>query len=200
MRILVADDERASAEGLSDLLQELGHQVIGPASDGAEAVRLADRDRPDLAILDLDMPHLSGLEAIDRITRARPLPVIVLTGHREPEYVDRAVELPVFHYLTKPAGAAELVLAIRTACARFEDWSRLSGRVGELSARIEERKTIERAKGILIEIRGIAEGEAYGLLRRESQQRSRAMVEVARTVIATHGVFRRPARPRPHHA
>lgn len=195
MRILVADDERASAEGLRDLLQELGHQVIGPAADGAEAVRLAGRDRPDLAILDLDMPNLSGLEAIDRITRARPLPVIVLTAHREPEYVDRAVELPVFHYLTKPAGAAELVLAIRTAHARFADWSRLSGRVGELSARMDERRTIERAKGILMEIRGIAEGEAYGLLRRESQQRSRAMVDVARTVIATRGVFRRIARP-----
>src|SRR6185436_15442279 len=98
MRILVADDEAASARSLAELLTLIGHQVVGPARDGAEAVALAAREKPDLAIFDVEMPHMSGLEAIDRITRARPIPVIVLTGHDCPEFVDRAAELPVFNY------------------------------------------------------------------------------------------------------
>src|SRR6202008_3145642 len=109
MRLLVAEDEQASAQALKELLELNGHQVIGPAPDGAEAVRLAGREHPDLAILDIHMPRLSGLEAIDQITRARPIPVIVLSAHSEPEYVDRATELPVFTYITKPAGAETLL-------------------------------------------------------------------------------------------
>jgi response regulator NasT len=191
MRILIADDEPASARALKELLELDGHQVIGPAPDGAEAVRLAGSDRPDLAILDIDMPRMSGLEAIEHISRARPIPVIVLTAHGDAEYVTRAAALPVFTYLRKPSGAGELLPAIRLAAARFGEWKALNGRVGELSARMEERKTIERAKGILMEIRGIAEGEAYRLLQRESQQRSKSMVEIARTIISAQGVFRR---------
>ena len=193
MRILVADDEPASALALKELLELSGHQVIGPAPDGAEAVRLAGAERPELAILDIHMPRLSGLDAIDQITRARPIPVIVLTAHSEPEYVERAAGLPVFHFIPKPARADEILPAIRMAAARFEEWRCLNGRVCELTARIEERKTIERAKGILMEIRGCAEAEAYRLLQRESQQRSKSMVEIARALIATQGIFRRSA-------
>src|SRR5437762_8522709 len=127
MRILVADDEAASAASLKELLELMGHQVVGPAADGAEAVRLAARDRPELAILDIEMPRMSGLEAIERITRDRPIPVIVLTGHDCPEFVERAARLPVFHYLCKPAGAGPLGTAIRLATARFGEWLALHG-------------------------------------------------------------------------
>ena len=197
MRILVADDEAASAQALKELLEMLGHEVVGPAPDGAEAVHLASRERPDLAILDIDMPRLSGLDAIDQITRHRPIPVIVLTAHSDGEFVDRAAELPVFNYLTKPAGVDRLIPAIRLAEARFREWSRLNGQVGELSQKMDERKTIERAKGILMELRGITEGDAYRLIQRESQQRSRRMIDVARTIVATQGVFRRPGSAAP---
>jgi two-component system, response regulator PdtaR len=193
MRILVADDEASTAQALKELLEVIGHVVVGPATDGDEAVRLADRENPDLAILDIDMPRLSGLDAIDRITRARPIPVIVLTGHSEPAYVDRAAQLPVFNYLTKPAGPDRLIPAIRMASARFEEWVRLTGQVLELSQRIEERKTIERAKGILMETRGLSEDEAYALLRRESQKRSRSMREVAGAIVSAGAVLRRRA-------
>jgi len=194
MRILVADDEPASAQALKDLLEVVGHQVIGPAPDGAEAVRLAALERPDIAIFDLDMPRMTGLEAIDQITRSRPIPVIVLTAHTEPEFVERAALLPVFNYLCKPAGAEGLLMALQLASARFAEWSALNGRVSELSQKIDERRTIERAKGILMEVRGINEGDAYRLLQRESQQRSRSMADVARSIIAAQGVFRRPSR------
>lgn len=197
MRILVADDDESSALALKELLEVMGHQVVGPAADGDEAVRLAGLERPDLAILDIDMPRLSGLEAIDRITRTRPVPVIVLTGHSEPEYVDRAARLPVFHYLTKPAAPDRLLPAIRLACARFEEWSTLHLRVDELTQKIEERKTVERAKGILMKARGVSEDEAYGLLRRESQQRSRPLFDVARNVVAAGGLLRRAASATP---
>ena len=196
MRILVADDEPASAHALKDLLECIGHVVIGPAPDGAEAVRLALRERPDLAIFDIQMPQMSGLDAIEQITRSRPIPVIVLTGHQSDEFVDRAAELPVFNFLCKPAGADRLVPAIRLASARFGEWSALNGRVCELSQKMDERKAIERAKGILMELRGITEDDAYRLLRRESQHRSKSMADIARTVIAAQGIFRRaPAQP-----
>lgn len=198
MRILVADDEEASATALKELLEVIGHQVVGPAADGNEAVRLAGLERPDLAILDLDMPRLSGLDAIERITRARPLPVIVLTAHSEPEYVDRAAQLPVFQYLTKPAAADRLIPAISLACARFREWSLLHVRVDELTQKMEERKTVERAKGILMEARGVSEAEAYNLLRRESQKRSRPLFDVARNVVAAGGLLRRVAGAPPH--
>ncbi|HYH79068.1 MAG TPA: response regulator [Longimicrobium sp.] len=194
MRILVADDEAASAQALKDLLEVVGHQVIGPATDGAEAVRLAGREKPDIAIFDIDMPLMSGLEAIDQITRTRPIPVIVLTAHTNPEFVDRAAELPVFNYLCKPAGADGVLMALQLASARFAEWSALNGRVSELSQKIDERRTIERAKGILMDLRGIKEDEAYRLMQRESQQRSRSMAEIGRSIIATQGVFRRPHR------
>jgi response regulator NasT len=194
MRILVADDEPASAQALKELLELVGHQVIGPAPDGAEAVRLATRERPDIAVFDIDMPLMTGLEAIDQITRTRPIPVIVLTAHTNPEFVERAAELPVFNYLCKPAGADGLLMALQMASARFAEWSALNGRVSELSQKIEERRTIERAKGILMEVRGINEGDAYRLLQRESQQRSRSMADIATSIIAAQGVFRRPTR------
>ena len=198
MRILVADDEPTSAQALKDLLEMQGHQVIGPAPDGAEAVRLAAREKPDMAILDIQMPRMSGLEAIDAISRARPIPVIVLSAYSSDEYVDRAAELPVFNYLTKPAGADRILPAIRVALARYREWRRLSGQVSELTQKIEDRKTIERAKGILMELRGIRESEAYRLIQKESQQRSKSMAEIARAIIAAQGIFRRaqPAEPR----
>lgn len=195
MRILVADDETNSAQALKDLLEVIGHQVVGPASDGDEAVALAGRERPDLAIVDIDMPRLSGLDAVDQITRARPIPVIVLTAHSDPAYVDRAAELPVFNFLTKPAGAEALIPAIRLASARFQEWKGLNGRVDELTQKIEERKAVERAKGILMEARGIPENQAYALLRRESQQQSKPMGDVARTVIAAESILLRRGAP-----
>jgi two-component system, response regulator PdtaR len=197
MRILVADDEVGTAQALKELLEIIGHIVVGPATDGDEAVRLASRESPDLAIQDIDMPRQSGLDAIDRITRSRPIPVIVLTGHSAPEYVDRAAALPVFNYLTKPTKPEELIPAIRLASARFQEWSRLTGQVEDLNQKMEERKLVERAKGILMETRGLNEDDAYALLRRESQKRSRAMVDVARAVVAGGTVLRRRARPLP---
>jgi AmiR/NasT family two-component response regulator len=193
MRILVADDEAASAAGLKALLEIVGHVVVGPAVDGEQAVSLAARERPDLAIMDIDMPRLSGLDAAARMARTRPVPVILLSAHREPEYLDRAASLPVFNYLTKPCAPDALIPAIRIARARFEEWRALNGRVGELTQRMEERRTIERAKGILMRSRGVGEDEAYGIMRRQSQQQSLSMMQIARALVSAEGMLLRPA-------
>jgi two-component system, response regulator PdtaR len=193
MRILVADDEPGSANGLKVLLETIGYSVVGPAGDGEQAVALASRERPDLAVVDIDMPRLSGLDAVERICRARPVPVILLTAHRRPEYLERAASLPVFNYLTKPCAPDALIPAIRIARARFEEWLALNGRVGELTQRMEERTTIEKAKGILMKSRGIGEQEAYVLMRRQSQQKSLSMIQIARALVAAEGILGRSA-------
>ena len=199
MRILVADDEPASAAGLKALLEILGHHVVGPARDGEEAVSLAARERPDLAILDIDMPRVSGLDAAARMGRGRPVPVILLSAHREPEYLDRAAALPVFNYLTKPCAPDTLIPAIRIARARFVEWQTLQGQVGELTQRMDDRKTIDRAKGILMRTRGLGEDEAYVLMRRQSQQQSLSMIQLARALVSADGLLSRGA-PRPEAA
>jgi response regulator NasT len=193
MRILVADDEPRAAEALTSLLEIIGHEVIGPAADGVEAVALAAREAPDLAILDIDMPRLSGLDAAARLAALHPVPVILLTAHNDPAYLARAATLPVFNYLSKPARPEALLAAIEIARARFAEWSRLNGRVAELTQRMEERRTVERAKGILMETRGLGEDAAYALLRSRSQKQGRAMIDICRAVVAAEGVLRRGA-------
>ncbi len=168
MRILVADDDAAGARALACLLELLGHHVVGPAADGAQAVDLAGSERPDLAILDVDMPGVSGLEAAATLTRRRAIPLILLAGHSDPAHLERAAALPVFCWLPKPAHPDALVPAIRLARARFEEWALLQGALGEMRRRLEERKTVERAKGILMETRGISEADAHRLLQRQS--------------------------------
>lgn len=193
MRILVADDERESAAALKALLEVIGHEVVGPAADGAEAVALARDEHPDLAILDIDMPGLTGLEAADRISEREPIPVILLTGHTDPALLERALQLPVFTYLVKPAGPDDLIPAIRISRARFDEWSTLHVQLGAATRKLEERKTIERAKGILMDTLRVAEGEAFRLLRTRSQKQGRPMVQVCRAVVAAETVLRRGA-------
>jgi len=188
MKILVADDDPTGATALKTLLEVVGHQVVGPARDGAEAVALAARDRPDLAVLDIDMPVLSGLDAVERITRQRPLPIVLLTAHREEAYLERAAALPVFIYLTKPCAPDTLISALRIARARFDEWAALQARTGDLTRRIEERGTIERAEGLLMQVRGLSEDEAYRLLRMRSQSQRTPMLAIARAVIAAGGI------------
>lgn len=200
MKILVADDDAVGAAALASLLEILGHQVVGPARDGAEAVALAARERPDLAVLDIDMPVLSGLDAVERIARQRPVPVILLTGHREDAYLERAAALPVFTYLTKPCAPDALIPALRLVRARFEEWQALQARTGDLTRRIEERGTIERAKGLLMQVRGLSEEEAYRLLRMRSQSQRTPMLAIARAVIAGGGVAGAAASARPAEA
>jgi len=185
MRILVAEDETIIRLDLRDLLERAGHEVAGEARDGEEAVALARDLQPDLAILDVKMPRLDGIEAAKRILEERPLPIVLLTAYDQEELVNRAVEAGVFGYLVKPFREQDLVPAIETARARHAELVAVREEADSLAEALAARKAIERAKGLLMEKEGLNENDAFDRLRRASQVSGRPLKVIAEAVIAT---------------
>lgn len=193
LRILVAEDESLNALALRSQLEALGHEVVGPARTGHEAVELARAHGVDLAILDIRMPGITGCEAAERIVRDRPTPIILLTGASDPEFVAQAMLTPIFHYLIKPVSLEDLAPAIAVARSRFEEWTAFKGEAERLGRKLEDRKLVERAKAVVMEMRGTGEAEAYRLLQRESQNRAQPMVEIARDILMAESILREAA-------
>jgi AmiR/NasT family two-component response regulator len=185
MRVLIAEDETIIRLDLRALLERSGLEVCGEARDGVEAVELARTSEPDVAILDVKMPRLDGVEAARRILEERPIPIVMLTAYGQAELVSRAVEAGVFGYLVKPFREQDLLPAIQAARARYEELSALRGEVESLSEALAARKSIERAKGLLMAKEGIAEQQAFERLRRASQISGRPLKVVADALIAT---------------
>ncbi len=189
LRILIADDEAIRVMTLRTQLRALGFQVVAEATNGREAVELAARCEPDLAILDIKMPEMDGIEAARAITARRPIPVILLTAYSEPELVERATEAGVFAYLVKPVSEEDLLPTILLARARFEEFRLLQQEVADLREALEARKIIERAKGILMKRLGISEAEAFRRMQVQSQKENKKLVEIARAIVTAHGVL-----------
>jgi two-component system, response regulator PdtaR len=187
VRILLAEDETIIRLDLRELLERAGYQVCGEARDGEEAVALAASERPDLAILDVKMPRVDGIEAARRIMADRPIPIVMLTAYGQDELVSRAVEAGVFGYLVKPFRETDLLPAIQTARARHEELQALRDEAQSLSEALAARKVVERAKGLLMEREGLSEQDAFARLRRASQVSGRPMRVVAEALIATFG-------------
>ncbi len=185
MRILVAEDETIIRLDLRDLLERAGHEVAGEARDGEEAVALARELEPDLAIMDVKMPRLDGIEAAKRILDERPMPIVMLTAYDQQELVSRAVEAGVFGYLVKPFREQDLVPAIETARARHDELVAVREEADSLAEALAARKAIERAKGLLMEKEGLTENDAFDRLRRASQVSGRPLKVIAEAVIAT---------------
>ena len=185
MRVLVAEDETIIRLDLRDLLERSGFEVCAEARDGEEAVELARSARPDVAIMDVKMPKLDGIEAARRILDERPIPIVMLTAYGQDELVGRAVEAGVFGYLVKPFREQDLLPAIRTARARHEELSALRDEAESLAEALAARKAIERAKGLLMQKEGLSEQEAFARLRRASQVSGRPLRVVADALIAT---------------
>ena len=185
MRVLVAEDETIIRLDLRELLERAGFEVCAEARDGAEAVELARAERPDVAVLDVKMPRLDGIEAARRILDERPIPSVMLTAYGQDELVSRAVEAGVFGYLVKPFREADLVPAIRTARARHEELLALREEADSLAEALAARKKIERAKGLLMEKERLSEDEAFSRLRKASQVSGRPLRVIAEAVIAT---------------
>ncbi|MGH7475586.1 MAG: ANTAR domain-containing response regulator [Longimicrobiales bacterium] len=188
-RILVAEDEPLNALALKAQLEALGFQVIGPASNGRQAIDLAAQNPLDLAILDIRMPEVSGITAAAEIFRLQPLPILLLSGYSTPEFIKQAAELPVFHYLVKPVTMEDLVPAISVARARFREWSDFRAEARELQQKLDDRQLVERAKSLLMQNRGLSEPDAYRLLQRESQNRNQPMAEIARSILLTRTIL-----------
>ena len=159
--------------------------MCAEAKDGLEAVELARSEQPDLAVLDVKMPRLDGIEAARKILDERPIPIVMLTAYGQDELVSRAVETGVFGYLVKPFREQDLLPAIRTARARHEELVALREQADSLAEALASRKSIERAKGLLMEREGLTEQEAFARLRKASQVSGRPLKVVAEAVVAT---------------
>jgi two-component system, response regulator PdtaR len=185
VRILIAEDETIIRLDLRALLERAGFDVCAEARDGIEAIELARTEQPDLAVLDVKMPRLDGIDAARRILDERPIPIVMLTAYGQDELVSRAVEAGVFGYLVKPFREQDLLPAIRAARARHEELTALREEAESLADALAARKSIERAKGLLMEKEGLTEQEAFARLRRASQVSGRPLRVIADAVIAT---------------
>jgi AmiR/NasT family two-component response regulator len=185
VRVLIAEDETIIRLDLRSLLEASGYEVCGEARDGEEAVELARTLEPDVAIMDVKMPRLDGIEAARQINSHRLTPIVMLTAYDQDELVARAVAAGVFGYLVKPFREQDVLPAIRTARARHKELLELKTQASSLAEALEARKTIERAKGILMVKEGLTEEEAFDRLRRASQRSGRPMKVIADAVTAT---------------
>jgi AmiR/NasT family two-component response regulator len=185
MRILVAEDETIIRLDLRALLERAGFEVCAEARDGEEAVTLARELAPDVAIMDVKMHKLDGIEAARRILDERPIPIVMLTAYGQDELVQRAAEAGVFGYLVKPFREQDLLPAIRTARARHEELVALREEAESLAEALTARKAIERAKGLLMAKEGLSEQDAFARLRKASQLSGRPLKVVAEALIAT---------------
>ncbi len=185
MRILIAEDETIIRLDLRTLLEGAGFDVCAEARDGVEAVELAASEQPDLAVLDVKMPRLDGIEAARQILEERAIPIVMLTAYGQEELVSRAVEAGVFGYLVKPFRETDLLPAIRAARARHEEFAALREEADSLAEALAARKVIERAKGLLMEREGLSEQDAFARLRKASQVSGRPLQVVAEAVVAT---------------
>lgn len=181
IRILVAEDEALIRMDLVEMLQEAGYEVVAQASNGQEAVNLALAHKPDLAILDVKMPVLDGISAAEKIIDVAP--VLMLTAFSQRELIDRARDAGVMAYVVKPFTIGDLIPAIEIAISRHLQMSVLAAEVADLHDRLETRKLIDRAKGILMKALNLPEPEAFSWIQRTAMDRRMSMKAVAEAVI-----------------
>lgn len=185
-RVVVAEDEALIRMDLVEMLGEQGYDVVGEASDGARAVALAEELKPDLVILDVQMPVLDGIAAAERIAQARIAPVVILTAFSQRDLVERARDAGAMAYLVKPFTAGDLVPAIEMAVSRFAELAQLESEVQDLTEQLASRKAVDRAKAVLQEQLGISEPEAFRWIQKTAMDLRLSMRQVADGVVE-HG-------------
>ena len=182
-RILIAEDEAIIRLDLKEMLEEEGLEVVGEAADGDAAVRLADEREPDLVIMDIKMPGMDGLTAAEQIIDKDLAAVLILTAFSGKDLVQRAAEAGAMAYLVKPFQKSDLMPAIELALARYAELTSLKKETADLAERLEARKVIDRAKGRLIDKRGMTEADAFRHLQKRAMDERRSMKEVAQAVL-----------------
>jgi AmiR/NasT family two-component response regulator len=183
LRVAVADDEPDMQEFFRDILTRMGHEVVGVASDGRQLVELCRAQRPQLVITDIRMPGMDGLEAANEIYADAPVPIVIVSAHPDPKFVERAGQLHVLAYLVKPIRESNLAPAIAIAMQRFQELETLRGEAGDLRQALADRKVIERAKGILMKELRLDEDAAFRRLQKLASKKNRKLIEVARTLV-----------------
>ncbi|KQP66777.1 MULTISPECIES: ANTAR domain-containing response regulator [unclassified Nocardioides] len=184
--VVIAEDEVLIRMDLAEMLTEEGWSVVGQAGDGAKAIELAEQLRPDLVILDVKMPVLDGIAAAESIAGQRLAPVVILTAFSQRELVERARDAGAMAYLVKPFTQSDLVPAIEMAVSRFAEVQQLETEVADLTERLETRKAVDRAKGILQEQLKVSEPEAFRWIQKTAMDLRLSMRQVAEGVV-THG-------------
>jgi AmiR/NasT family two-component response regulator len=185
-RVVIAEDEALIRLDLAEMLAEEGYDVVGQAGDGERAVELAEELRPDLVVLDVKMPRLDGISAAERIAKQRIAPVVILTAFSQRDLVERAREAGAMAYLVKPFGKQDLVPAIEMAVSRFSEVQTLESEVADLTDRLETRKVVDRAKGVLQQQLSLGEPESFRWIQKTAMDLRLSMRQVAEGVLA-HG-------------
>jgi AmiR/NasT family two-component response regulator len=184
IRVVIAEDEAIIRLDLRETLEEEGYEVVGESGRGDHALELVRELRPDIAILDIKMPHMDGLEAARIITQERICGVLMLTAFSQREVVEDARDAGALAYLVKPYQKSDLIPAIEVAIGRFRELQHLSGEVDALGEQLEARKLIDRAKGMLMDEAGMKEGEAFTFIQRTAMSERTRMREIAERIIA----------------
>ena len=188
LRIIIADDEPIIRMDLRRMLENMGHVVIGEAGDGARAVEMTREMKPDIAILDIKMPELDGIDAAKVISTEGLAPVLLLTAYSQKDLVERAKDAGVFAYLVKPFKETDLMPNIDIAIARFEEFMELEKEVSDLENKLDTRKAVDRAKGILMDQYGLKEQDAFRRIQVQSMNTRKSMREIAEAIIIANAV------------
>lgn len=184
-RVLVAEDEALIRLDLVEMLREEGYQVVGEAGDGEQALSLAREEKPDLVLLDVKMPKMDGLDVAAQVAEERIAPVVILTAFSQRELVERARDAGAMAYLVKPFSKSDVTPAIELAVSRFAELAALESEVASLTDRLETRKLVDRAKGLLMTKHGLTEPDAFRWIQRTAMDRRSTMQDVAQAVVET---------------
>ncbi len=182
-KIVIADDEMIICMDLKEILEEAGHEVIGMAADGAEALKLVKEKKPDVAILDIQMPEIDGLQVAKLIAHDHIAPVVLLTAFGEEETIEKAKKSDVFGYVVKPAEERTLLPAIEIAVSQFQTKNEIVNKVKNMERELAARKVIERAKGLLITNYGLTEEIAYKKMQQISMKRGKPIEIIAEKIV-----------------
>ena len=184
MRVLIAEDDPLIALGLCERLRSLGHEPIGPASDGEQAIDMARANLPDLYLFDIEMPNVDGLEAATQLAdEGLRRPVVVVTGLDDPTLIERSIASGVSAYLTKPVDSRDLDAALALAAARHAEFRSLEAEVDRAQQALEDRKLVERAKGLLMAALNLSEQDAFRRLQETARERNLRLADVAGRIV-----------------
>lgn len=188
LRIVIADDEPIIRMDLRRTLENMGHVVTGEAGDGKQAVEMTRESKPDVVILDIKMPVMDGIDAAKLISTEGIAPVLLLTAYSQKDLVERARDAGVFAYLVKPFKENDLMPAIEIAIARFDEFLEIEKEAAELEDKLETRKAVDRAKGILMDQYGLKEQDAFRRIQLQSMNTRKSMREIAEAIILANSV------------
>jgi two-component system, response regulator PdtaR len=198
MKVLIAEDDPLIALGLVERVRSLGHEAVGPAADGAEAVELARADTPDLYLFDIEMPNIDGLEAAHQLAaEGLRRPVVVVTGVEDESLVQRSIASGVGAYLTKPIDTRELQAALALSAARHLEFEQLEAEVDRAQQALEDRKLVERAKGLLMAALDLSEQDAFRRLQITARERNLKLAEVASRIVEQQSLLEPKRKPTP---